>query len=79
MLLAKVKRLLGIIVILALVIGGSTPFLVNSWPVVAQDGETFQLAPINPKALELASPYGYRPPTMDLSHLRNIPVQEARA
>ena len=39
MLTVKVKRVLGIIVILALVIGSSAPFLVNSWPAAAQDGE----------------------------------------
>jgi C1A family cysteine protease len=83
MIMVKVKKVLGIIVILALVIGGSAPFLVNSWPAAAQD-EKFQLAPLNPDFFDfLEHPpelsYGYVPPTMDLSHLDEIPVRREQA
>jgi len=82
--MVKVKRILGIIVILALLIGSSAPFLVSTSPAVAQDGETFQLAPLNPDFLEfLQQPYkplyGRIPHTMDLSHLGEIPVQREQA
>jgi len=81
--MAKVK-LLGIIVILALVVGGTAPFLASSGPAVAQDSEKFQLAPLNPDFLGFLqkpskSSCGYVPPTMDLSHLKEIPVQRERA
>jgi hypothetical protein len=51
--MGKVGKILGIITILALLVS-SVPFLANPWPAAAQDGEMFQLASINPKALEPA-------------------------
>ena len=71
------KRVLGVFIILALLASSAT-FFTNSWPAAAED-DKFQLAPINPEALEPASPYGYRPPIMDLSHLEGISAQEAMA
>jgi C1A family cysteine protease len=83
MIMTKVKGLLGIIVILALLIGSGVPFFASMSPAAAQD-EKFQLAPLNPDFLDfLEHPpelsYGYVPPTMDLSHLKKIPVQRERA
>jgi len=80
--MSKVK-LLGIIVILTLVVGGTAPFLARNGPAVAHD-EQFQLAPLNPDFLDsIQQPHksscGYVPPTLDLSHLREIPVQRERA
>ena len=74
------KRVLPSIVILALLIGGGVPFLSTTSPVAAEEPATFQLAPLNPDffdALQQApeAGYGYVPPTMDLSHLDEIPVQ----
>jgi len=77
--MAKFKWVLGIIVIVALLIS-SAPLLACLSPAVAQDTETSQLAPLNPGFLDfLQQPsepfYGYVPPTMDLSHLKETPVQ----
>jgi hypothetical protein len=80
----KLLHILGIIIIgivaIAALIINIVPFSGNSWPAGAQDGEKLQLAPLNPgfsSRLKQSpqSSYGYVPPTMDLSHLKNIPVQ----
>ena len=83
MVMAKVKKVLGIIVILALLIGSGAPFFASMSPAAAQD-EMLHLAPLNLDFLDfLQQPsepfYGYVPPTMDLSHLKEIPVQREQA
>jgi C1A family cysteine protease len=75
----KIKWVLGILAILALLMGSGASFLVNTNLAVAEDRE-FQLAPLNPAFLEfLEQPYdplyGHIPHTMDLSHLKNNSVQ----
>ena len=75
---------LVIVIAAALLIGSSVPFFTSMGSVLAQDGETFQLAPLNPDFVDFLEQrpepfYGYIPPTMDLSHLGGIPVQREQA
>ena len=75
------NRLWCLILILALTVGISAPFIKNTRNiVVAQDSNNLRIAPLNPEFLNfLKDPpevsYGYIPPTVDLGHLKNIPVQ----
>jgi len=72
------RKIFSILFALVLVLA-----LVNPWPASAQDDE-FQLAPLNPDFLDfLEQPYeplyGHIPHSMDLSHLKEIPVQREQA
>jgi len=80
-----VKRVLAIIVILAIFASGIT-FFNSVIPTLAEGGEDdkFQASPLNPAFIEfLEEPpenfYGYIPPSIDLSHLGGSPVQSGQA
>ncbi len=77
--MGRLKIVLQILVIAVLVTGSVVPFFFNTGSAMAQETRASRLAPINPEALEPASPYGYSPPTMDLSHLSGFQMRETSA
>jgi len=78
--MGKIKEILSVTLILALLVSGSVLFLLSTNPGVAQDTETVHLAPLNPDFVDyLENPpeefYGDIPPPIDLSHVDQLPVE----
>jgi C1A family cysteine protease len=83
--MAKLKRNKALLVVAPVVISLMLLVSFGTQPLWAQGpegGEQLELAPVNPDftAFRQARPaefYGYVPPPVDLSHLKNIPVHKA--
>ena len=80
----RTRTVLLTVTIVSLLIGGSATLFARMGTTVAQDTETFQLAPLNPDFLDyLENPpepsYGYMPSPVNLSHLSEIPMPRMAA